>query len=128
MSLNDPLSNILSTIQNAEKVGKKNCVIFPVSKLAQDVFKIFQAKHFIGELVNIEGSESYRVNLLGQINKCGVIKPRFSVKVDEFDKFEKRFLPARDFGVLILSTSQGIMTNNEAKEKKIGGKLIAYCY
>ena len=60
--------------------------------------------------------------------KCGAIKPNFSVKKDGFEKFEKRYLPAKDFGVLIVSTSQGIMTHVEAKEKKLGGKLIAYVY
>ncbi len=47
---------------------------------------------------------------------------------EEFEKFEKRFLPAKDFGFLILSTSKGIMTHLAAKEKSIGGKLLAYVY
>ncbi|MFT4305058.1 MAG: 30S ribosomal protein S8, partial [Candidatus Woesearchaeota archaeon] len=68
------------------------------------------------------------LNLINKLNKCGVIKPRFSCELNEFEKFEKRFLLAKGFGILIVSTSQGLMTHDEAKEKKIGGKLIAYCY
>ncbi|MDZ4226799.1 MAG: 30S ribosomal protein S8, partial [Candidatus Pacearchaeota archaeon] len=60
--------------------------------------------------------------------KCGVVKPRFPVKLDEFEKFEKRYLPAKNFGIIIVSTSNGIMTHIEAKEKKLGGRLIAYIY
>ena len=66
-----------------------------------------------------------KINLLGSINAIGVIKPRFAVSVDEFEKFEKRFLPAQDMGIILVSTSKGIMTHTEAKNK-IGGKLFAY--
>ena len=54
--------------------------------------------------------------------------PRFSIKTDDYEKTEKRHLPAKDFGIIIISTSQGILTHIEAKKKKIGGMLIAYCY
>ena len=69
-----------------------------------------------------------KVELLGAINKCGAVKPRFTVKNNEFEKFEKKFLPAKDFGFIVVSTSQGIMTHIEAKQKSLGGKLIAYFY
>jgi small subunit ribosomal protein S8 len=48
--------------------------------------------------------------------------------MDEYEKFEKRFLPAKGVGVLIVSTIKGIMTHEEAKGKTLGGRLIAYCY
>ena len=72
--------------------------------------------------------KSLKINLIGNLNKCGVIKPRYSVKKDDIEKYEKRFLPAKDFGFIVVSTSQGVMTHSEAKEKQIGGKLLAYCY
>ena len=68
------------------------------------------------------------LNLLGNINKTGVIKPRHSVKVEGYQKFEKRYLAAFGFGFLIVSTNQGIMTQEDAITKKLGGKLIAYVY
>lgn len=55
-------------------------------------------------------------------------KARYSVKVSDFVKFEARFLPAQDFGVLILTTTEGVMTHTDAKEKGVGGKLLAYVY
>ena len=69
-----------------------------------------------------------RIELTGRINKCGVIKPRYSVKKDEYEMWEEKFLPARDIGLLIVSTSQGIMSHLEAKKKGIGGVLLAYVY
>jgi len=56
-----------------------------------------------------------------------VISPRFSVKVDEFEKWEKRKLPARGVGLLILTTPKGILDHRKAKELHVGGKLLL-CY
>ena len=68
------------------------------------------------------------MNLLRNINDCGVVKPRFSFKVKDLEKFEKRYLPAKGMGILIVSTSKGYLTHEEAKKQNIGGRLIAYCY
>lgn len=128
--LNDPLSNALSNILNSEKIGKKECVIFPTSKIIKNVLEVMNKNGYVGAYKEIEDSKgnSLVVNLIGTINKCGAIKPRFSVTLSEYEKFEKRFLPAKDFGILIVSTNKGIMTHIEAKKQKIGGKLLAYCY
>ena len=128
--LNDPLSNALSVILNAEKIGKESCIIKPTSKIIEKLLEILNREGFLGSFEKIKayGGNQLKMNLIGQINKCGAIKPRYAIQFLEIEKFEKRFLPAKDFGVLIISTSQGIMTNNEAKKKRIGGKLIAYCY
>ena len=85
---------------------------------------------YIGELEIVSESRGgyAKLHLLGQINKCGVIKPRYPIKYTEYEEFEKRYLPSIAFGMIIVSTSQGIMTNEQAKEKGIGGKLLAYCY
>jgi small subunit ribosomal protein S8 len=128
--LNDPLANALSNILNKENAKTKECLIKPSSKIIKEVLKIMKDNYYVGEFKEIEDSKGnmLSVQLLNKINKCGVIKPRFSVKKDGYEKFEKRFLPAKDFGILIVSTPQGIMTNDEAKKKSIGGKLLAYCY
>ncbi|OIO62218.1 30S ribosomal protein S8 [Candidatus Woesearchaeota archaeon CG_4_10_14_0_2_um_filter_33_10] len=128
--LNDSLANALSNILNKENARTKECLIKPSSKIIKEVLKIMKDNYYIGEFKEIEDSKGniLSVQLLNKINKCGVVKPRFSVKKDGYEKFEKRFLPAKDFGILIVSTPQGIITNDEAKKKFIGGKLLAYCY
>ncbi len=130
MSLNDSLSSAMSKIQSHEKVGKKDCIIKPTSITVKRVLDILNAEGYIGAYEEVDDSKGkhLKLNLLGNINKCGAIKPTFSVKINDYDKFEKRFLPAKGFGVLILTTSQGLMTHYKSKEKKIGGKLVAYCY
>ncbi|MBD3304687.1 30S ribosomal protein S8 [Candidatus Woesearchaeota archaeon] len=127
---NDPLANALSAVLNYELAGKKEIIINPSSKLILGVLRIFNTHQYVGEAEKVTDARGgfIKLHLLGNINKCGVIKPRFSVGWQDFDKFEKRYLPAKGMGIIIISTNQGLLTLDEAREKKIGGKLVAYCY
>ena len=128
--MNDPLANALSTIINAEKIGRKECVIKSSSKVIEKILKIMQENQFVGEFKKTESrrGDHLDLNLLNNINNCGVIKPRHSVNKDNYEKFEKRFLPAKGFGILIVSTPKGIMTQDDAKKNGSGGKLLAFVY
>jgi small subunit ribosomal protein S8 len=126
--LNDTLSNALSKIMNNELRGKKSVTIKPTSKLVKGVLTILNENGYLGEISHEESKMKITAQLMGAINKCGSIKPRFSVKKNDFERFERKFLPAKNFGVLIITTQQGIMTHKQAKNKGIGGKLLAYCY
>jgi small subunit ribosomal protein S8 len=128
--LNDTLSVALSNILNAEKVGKTFCLIKPSSRLTLKILELMKSNLYIGdyEIINPSQGGEIRVELIGRINKCGVIKPRFSVKIVDYVKFEKRYLPAVELGFLIVSTPKGIMTHKEAIEKNLGGSLLAYVY
>ena len=130
MSLMDSLADALTNIRNNELQVNDSCVISPASKLIGHVLGVMQKESYIGnfELVEDGRAGKFNVELLGNINKCGVIKPRHAVKKDEFEKFEKRYLPAKNFGILIVTTPEGIMTHTEAKERGIGGRLLAYMY
>lgn len=127
---NDPLAAVLTKILNAERVGKKEVSIRPASKMIKKILTIMNDRHYVGvfEEVNDGKGGLLKVNLIGNVNKCGVIKPRFSTKFNGFEKWERRYLPAKDFGLIFISTPQGVMTHLEAKEKRLGGKLLAYCY
>jgi small subunit ribosomal protein S8 len=59
---------------------------------------------------------------------CRAVKPRFTVKAGDIEKYMRRYLPARGVGTLIVSTNQGLITHEEAIEKNVGGCLIAYFY
>ncbi|MDI6826632.1 MAG: 30S ribosomal protein S8 [Candidatus Aenigmarchaeota archaeon] len=125
----DTLADVLSTIKNADRIGKRDCIT-PASNLVKEVLKLMQKQGYIGVLEFIDDGRSgkFKVELRGKVNDCNVIKPRYSVKIDEFEKWEKRFLPAREFGILIVSTTKGLMTHEEAKKQKLGGKLLAYVF
>ncbi len=127
--LNDILANALSKMKNQLKRGKSEVTIQPTSKLVRGVLEIMKEQGYIKDFKEIQDRRGGSVKVqLGEINAVNVIKPRFSVMVHEIEKFEKRYLPAKDFGVIIISTSKGLMTHYKAKEQKIGGTLIAYAY
>ncbi len=130
MTLNDPLANVFSNIMNCERIGKNVVVIRPSSTLIKKILTVLQDKHYIGSYTEtIDGKgNSLTINLIGAVNNCGVIKPRYAVQLNNYTVYEKRYLPAKGFGILIVSTPKGIMTHDEAKEQKLGGRLIAYCY
>lgn len=126
----DPLADLLSKIKNAEAVGKKQVIKRNISKLCKDVLKVLKDNNYVEEfeIVNDNRGGIVIVKLNGKINNCGVIKPRFSTKHNQIEEYEERYLPAQAFGLLIISTPKGVMTNIEAKKRKIGGSLIAYIY
>ena len=127
---NDPLSDALSKINNAAMAGRREIVIRPASKLIGRVLKIMEEHGYLEEFEYVEDGRGgiFKVRLSPTINRCGAIKPRFSVKKDQMEKYEARYLPAQDFGILIVTTNRGVMTHSEAKKMGIGGKLLAYVY
>ncbi|MHA2294422.1 MAG: 30S ribosomal protein S8 [Candidatus Hodarchaeales archaeon] len=130
MTLLDPLANALSAMQNAERLGNKSVEIRPASKLIVKVLSSFQNYGAIGEFEVIDDGKAgfIIVQLQGRITKCGVIKPHYSVRIKDYEKWEKQYLPARDFGILVVTTPDGVMDHNEAKRQKTGGRLLAYVY
>lgn len=130
MSGNDPFADALSGLNNAESVGHLTHTIQPASNQIGDVLAVLVDRGYLAGYEFIEDGKAgtYEVELQGAINECGAIKPRYAVKANEFERWEKRFLPARDFGALVLTTSEGIMSHYEARESGIGGQVIAYVY
>jgi len=130
MVLLDVLSNALTMIKNAEAVGKREVVLWPINKLTYNVLRVMQKYGYIGDIEYIDDGRGgkLRVQLLGKINDVGAIKPRYPVKVGEIMEWARKYLPARQIGILIISTSQGVMSHLEALERRVGGVLIAYVY
>lgn len=125
----DLLADMFSILKNAESIGKTGCTA-PASNLIKDILRILQKAGYIGEFEFVDNGKGglFKVHMVGKINDCGVIKPRFSVKGREFIAWEKRFLPAASLGLLLVSTSRGVLSHTEAKKQNIGGKLLGYCY
>ena len=133
MVMLDTLANAMATIMNAEMRAKPEAIIMPASKLIAAVLRVMQQEGYIGEFEYIDDGRwgKIRVRLLGRINKCGVIKPRLPVKYRDLVRMPdwlRKYLPSRDMGILIISTSQGVMSHREAIRRKIGGILLAYVY
>jgi small subunit ribosomal protein S8 len=125
----DTLSNAMIAIKNAESSGHSKCEV-RASKLVGSVLKVLKDYGYIRSFEYVDNKKGgvYVVELSGRINDCGAVRPRFSVKKTDYERFEKRYLPARDFGILVISTVSGVMSQKEAVERGLGGVLLAYVY
>ena len=121
----DIVADALNKMMNAVRAKKSSITVSHHSKLLLSVLAIAKLKGYV---------KSYKLedNILhieiGELAHCGSIKPRFVVKSDGISKYIPRFLPAKNLGILILTTSQGLMTHQTAMDKNIGGGLLAYMY
>ncbi|WP_135535863.1 MULTISPECIES: 30S ribosomal protein S8 [Halostella] len=130
MAGNDPFSSALSGLNNAESVGHLTYEVEPASNEIGNVLEVLYDRGYVDGFEFVEDGKAgkFEVELKGAINDCGPVKPRYSAGADEFEKWEKRFLPARDYGALIVTTSHGVMSHYEARDQGIGGQVIAYVY
>ena len=124
------LSNMFTTLYNNESRRKKECVVFPASRFASDILRVIQRHRFIGEFEQVDDGRAgkFRIQLLAKINKCGIITPRYSVKRDGYLGWERQYLPAYSMGILVVSTSKGVMSHHEARVEGIGGVLVGYVF
>jgi small subunit ribosomal protein S8 len=130
MTGTDPLANALSGLNNAESVGHLTHTVSPASNEIGSVLEVLYDRGYIDGFGLIDDGKAgkFEVELKGAINECGPVNPRYSATADEFEKWETRYLPARDYGTLVVTTSRGIMSHYEARQEGVGGQVIAYVY
>lgn len=121
----DRVSDGLNQMMNAVRARKSSVTLKHHSKLLLSILAIAKLKGYV---------KSYKVENnqlkieIDKLNKCNAIKPRFVVQTEDMDKYVRRYLPAKNLGIIIVSTSQGLMTHQTAQDKNLGGSLIAYIY
>ena len=113
----DSLSTIFNTINVARKVGKKSCVVSPNSKLLISLLEIIKKAGYIDnyEIINDVRGGFVKIDINEHLNECKSIRPRIPIKAGDIVKYEKRYLPALGFGLILLSTNKGVITNEDAK-------------
>ncbi|WP_256947098.1 30S ribosomal protein S8, partial [Halobacterium hubeiense] len=92
MTANDPLSDAVSGIDNAESVGHLTHTVEPASNMVGSVLEVFYDRGYIDgfEFVDDGKAGKFEVELKGAINECGPVNPRYSVAADGYEKWEKR--------------------------------------
>jgi len=130
MTGKDPVSDALAGLDNAESVGHLSYAVTPASNLIGSILEVLYDRGYIDGFEYVEDGKAgeFEVELKGAINRCGAVKPRYSAGADEFEQWEKQYLPARDYGTLIVTTSRGVMSHYDAREEGVGGQVIAYVY
>ena len=122
MVLISVLSDALKTILNAERAGKRQVLIRPSSKVIIRFLKLMQKRNYIGDFEVVDDRRGGKVviELLGRINKCGVISPRFDIGVTEYEKVVANLLPSRQFGYIVMTTNIGIIDQEKARRRHVG--------
>ena len=121
----DIISDTLNQMMNALKADKSTLTVKKHSKLLLSILALAKLK---GYVKNYKVTGTTLLIELDKLNGCGSIKPRFFVKADGMDPYVRRYLPAKNLGMLIISTSKGIMAHQTSQEKNLGGGLLAYFY
>lgn len=114
----------LNQIMNAKNARKSNVVLEKHSKLLKHILDIAKENGLLnyevqGRKIKVE---------IKDLNNITAIKPRYTVPVKKINFYVRRYLPAKDFGFIVLSTNQGLMNHKKAEEENLGGCLIAYMY
>ena len=123
----DIVADALNMIKNAKQARKNSVKIKRISNLLIEVLKIMKQKPAIKKYKINSKDKSLDITL-GDLTECKAIKPRFTCKFEDIEKYRRRYLPARQIGTMILSTNKGLLTYEEAQQEKIGGCLIAFFY
>lgn len=120
----DVVADGLNQIMNIKKAKKDTIILKKHSKVLRSILNIAKQAGYLDYSVN--GNE-LKVEIK-HLNKIQAIKPRYTVPVKRINHYVRRFLPAKNFGFIIVSTNKGLMKHDEAEEKNLGGCLVAYIY
>jgi small subunit ribosomal protein S8 len=123
----DIIADAINMMKNAKKARKETIEVGRISDLLIEILKIMKQKGAIKKYKINAKDRSIEITL-GDFSECKAIKPRFTVKKEDVEKYVRRYLPARNLGTMIVSTNKGLMTHIEAQEENTGGCLIAYFY
>ena len=132
MAVTDPIADALTILRNAS-FAKKVVAEIRNSKLTEEILKIFKGEGFISDYKLIKDSKQGILRVYLKYDKDGtpailgikrISKPGLRVykKSDELPKVYG------GLGVAVISTSKGMMTDNEAREGKMGGEVICYTW
>lgn len=119
----DPISDLLTRIRNAASAHHETVTI-PHSKLKEQILKVMQEKGFIREFETIEEGKQKLLEVVLFENRKLTLKRISSPGQRLYTKNVDLKSVKSGLGLTIVSTSQGVMSNLEAKRKHLGGELI----
>ena len=112
----DIIADALNQIMNAKKARKTGVVIEKHSKLLRNVLDIAKEHGYLDY-----GVDGRRLKIeIKELNEIKAVKPRYSVSVEKINGYVRRFLPAKNFGFVVVSTNKGLMKHEEAEEQNLG--------
>jgi small subunit ribosomal protein S8 len=132
MVLTDPIADMLTRIRNANMAEKK-VVQMPHSKMKSEIARLLKSEGFIKDytMENEDGKSVLNVFLKYTVEREPVIQGLRRISKSSCRKYVASDEVPRvlgGIGVALLSTSSGVMTDNEARQKKVGGEVLCYIW
>ncbi|MEN7972232.1 MAG: 30S ribosomal protein S8 [Verrucomicrobiota bacterium] len=132
MVLTDPIADMLTRIRNANMTEKKT-VQMPHSKMKSEVARLLKSEGFIKDytMENEDGKSVLKLFLKYTVDREPVIQGLRRISKPSCRKYVASNEVPRvlgGIGVAILSTSSGVMTDNEARQQKVGGEVLCYVW
>jgi small subunit ribosomal protein S8 len=132
MSKTDPIADYLTRIRNATR-AKHRKVDIPASNLKKQITKILQEEHYINNHIIIEDNKQsiIRIYLKYKDDEDSVIAGLDRVSRPGYRRYVGKGLIPRvynNLGIAIMTTSQGVMTGQEARRRGVGGEVLCYVW
>ena len=131
MVMTDPIADMLTRIRNANQ-AKHESVEMPASRLKLEILEVLKNEGYITEYEKVEDGKQGVIKVtLKYVNKERVIKGIKRISKPGLRVYAKSTeLPQvlNGLGVAIISTSNGVMTDREARKNKLGGEVIAFVW
>ncbi len=129
--MSDPIADMLTQIRNA-LIIKQDDVVIPFSKMKFSIAQILEKEEYVDSVEKLDGQPA-RLRLVLRYNaekKPGITSLKRISKPSRrvYASWNKLPWVLNNYGIAIVSTPQGIMTNREARKKKIGGEIICEIY
>lgn len=131
--MTDPIADYLTRIRNAVK-AKHRIVNIPASNLKKEITKILFDKGYILNYVFVKDGYQGTIKIamkydnVNKVNAIQVLKRVSTPGLRKYTNYKKMPRVLNDLGIAIISTSQGVMTNKEARNLRIGGEVLCYVY
>ncbi len=130
--MTDPISDFLTRIRNAQQAGHRR-VDVPASKMKRALTKILLDKGYIQNFLDIDDGKQGLIRIFLKYDHYGqpVIKKLTRVSRPGLRKYSKSAEVPRvlnGLGIAIVTTSQGVMTDKEARKLNVGGEILCYVY
>jgi len=133
MSMTDPVADLLTRIRNASK-AKKNAVDIPASGLKREIIRILQEQRFLKDVVELPDNKQGILRVYLRYNREDDPVLRGIQRVSRpglrryYDAEQVHRSTFNTRGIMVVSTSSGVMTNFDAARKGIGGEVLLRCW
>ncbi|MDF2379265.1 MAG: 30S ribosomal protein S8 [Candidatus Gracilibacteria bacterium] len=121
----DPIADLLTRIRNANMAGLSKMSV-PSSKAKKNILQVMKDKDFIKDFTEVSGEKAHEKSILVSLSpERKLYLKRISKPGQRIYKKAGEIYPVvRGYGISIVSTSQGVMTGDDARKMNIGGEVL----